>query len=205
MVYARNAKAYDAADATNGYGFGFQAEYGSTVDCTGAMATGCHVAGMAALSNSQLRAYDCTSSNNTGSGFLARDGGGIVCHNATANNNGRFGFERINGGIVEASSPTLTGNALGTGIAKPFLSSDLGARLASNTGALRLDTSSADPIYFNTQGGLQFAVEHTDAASSRLQVRGGGAWSGGQPAISAAGSDANITDDRKHAKYLRDI
>ncbi len=193
MVYARNAKAYDAADTTNGYGFGFQAEYGSTVDCTGGMATGCHVAGMAALSNGQLRAYDSNSSNNTGSGYLARDGGGIVCHNATASNNGRFAMERIVNGVIESNGVTATGNTLGKGDAKAFLSSDLGARVAASKGPLRVDTSSADPIYAHTSGGLQFVIDHADSATSRLRAKGGGAWSADQPALSADGAAANIS------------
>lgn len=193
MVYARNAKVYDAADATNGYGFGFQAEYGSTVDCTGGMATGCHVAGIAALSNGQIRAYNSSSSNNTGSGYLARDGGGIVCHNATANSNGRFGQERINGGIIEGSGFVASGNTLGTGDARAFLSSDLGARLAASSGSLRVDTSSSDPLYFHTGGGLQFCIDHADAATSRLRVKGGGSWSADQPALYADGSASNVS------------
>ena len=67
------------------------------------------------------------------------------------------------------------------------------ARLAANMGTLRIDTSTPDPICFNTPGGLQFVVEHTDAATSALRVRGGGAWSGDQPALTATGSATDIS------------
>lgn len=192
-IYARNAQVSGASDAANGYGYGIQAEYGSVVDCSGATATGCFIAGIAALSNSQVRAYTANSSGNTGSGILARDGGGVIAHNATTNGNGRYGLERIFDGLISGNNITAVGNALGNGFAKAFLSTEDGvARLAANTGDLRIDTSTPSHVYFNTAGGLQFAVEHADAATSALRVRGGGAWSGDQPAVTATGNAADI-------------
>lgn len=191
QVQARYASSTGASDTVNGWGFGFQAEYGSQIECTGATATLCNIAGFAALSNSQVRAFNTVSSNNVGSGFLARDYGEIANHNATANNNTRYGEEWITGGYITGNGKTITGNTLGASNGCVYLDNgSLGARIAAN-GPMRLDTNGADPWYFNSSGGLQFSIGHTANAVNRWNVQGGATGAGLY--LDALGSDTNIS------------
>lgn len=204
QIQARYASSTGASDTVNGWGFGFQAEYGSQIECTGATATLCNIAGFAALSNSQVRALNTTSSSNTGSGFLARDEGQIENHNATATGNTRYGEEVSLGGLIVGGNKTLTGNTLADISGYAYLDNTpaLGARIAAN-GPLRIDNNGTMPTYFNTSGGLQFEVFHTASSSSWMAVTGS---SIGQPRIAANGGaadiDANIQGKGAGAVFL---
>lgn len=188
-VYCQYATSTNTSDATNNLGFGFQAEYGSAMDCSNATASGCRIGGIAALSGSTVRSLSATSSNNTGSGFYALENGVIENHNSTANNNTRYGEERVGGGVIQGNSVTRSGNTLGeySGYAYLDNSGALGARIAAN-GDLRIDINANNNVYFNTSGGAQFAVQHT-AASTTFVTATGGAVS---PYILSAGAAANI-------------
>lgn len=183
-IEARYATSTNASDVANGYGFGFQAEYGSALDCSNATASGCNIAGIASLTNSNVRALTATSNSNVGSGFLARDYGTIENHNATANTNTRYGEETIGGSIIFGGGKTLTDNVIAATNGYCYLdnSGALGARIAAN-GDLRIDNNAAGQTYFNTSGGLQFEVRHLAAAVARIYSQGGGAATGNQPIL----------------------
>jgi hypothetical protein len=159
QVNARNAKSDYCSDMMNGWGFGFQAEYGSNVNCEGATAIGNNIAGFAALSNSQVRALNCTATSN-GSGFKTQDNASIEAHNAVANNNTTYGYNQAGSGRIFGGNMTGTGN--GTSLFSPVAYFDnspgVGARIASSSGGLRLDTNDRSSAYFHTQEGLQFEV-----------------------------------------------
>ena len=192
FVQCRNAVSNNAIDVANDLGFGIQAEYGSTVDCQSASATGCRKAGIAALSNSHVRSLSSTTSTNTGSGLLARDGGTIEAHGATSSSNTRYGIESIADGHVYYSSITASGNTIGNFAPKAYFDNTtaLGARIVSDDGDFRIDSSGAYNIYFNTSGGAQFGVIHVASAVNRLQVKGSATGSG--PILEAFGTDAVI-------------
>lgn len=181
-------------DSANGLGFGFQAEYGSSLDCSNATASGCYIAGIAALSNSQVRALGATSSSNTGSGILAKDNAEVECHNAIANSNTRYGVEEIGAGRVLYSAITTSGNTLGTRAPVALLdNTNLGARLVSTSGSMRLDTTDTSSVYFNNANGLQAEVQDGGAGTrNRPVLRGGGTANGFQAQLTAAGSDTDI-------------
>jgi len=189
-VYCRYASSSNANDNANGYGYGFQAEYGSAMDCSNASASGCSIAGIASLSNSNLRAISATSSSNTGSGFLARDNGTIENHSSTANSNTRYGEERITGGVIHGSGVTLSTNTLGatSGFAYFDNSASLGGRIAVN-GTGRIDNNGAAGWFFNTSGGPQLEVSHTASTSSWPLLTGS---STDAPRIVAQGGAANL-------------
>lgn len=189
-ISANYATSNNCSDFVNGWGYGFQGEFGSTVLCTGASATGNNIAGIASLSNSTVRALSSTSSTNTGSGFLTREWGIIECGGATASNNSRYAIEIADGtgGIYGA---TGTGNTLGQ--ANNFCFWDTGtgsARMSSSSGSLRLDTNGANSIYFNTSGGLQFAIDHNASSVNCFHLRG--CSTGGSLSLTAQGSDTDI-------------
>lgn len=192
-VDAQYATSTNASDTTNNWGFGFQAEYGSFIDCSNGSASGCNIAGIAALSNSTVRALNVTSNNNVGSGVYAAMNGAVECHNAVVNNNARYGTERSLGGVIVGGNVTATGNTMGSyqGYAY-FDNGNLGARIAAN-GPFRIDTNAGDPFYFNTSGGLQFVIQHSAGAASQLYVMGGNTATGDQPIIGTRGTAANIS------------
>lgn len=193
-VDAQFATSTNASDTVNNWGFGFQAEYGSFMDASNASASGNNIAGIAALSNSTVRALTSVASNNVGSGIYAAMDGTVECHNATANNNARYGTERSLGGVIIGGGLTTTGNTLGAyaGYAYWDNSGTLGARIAAN-GPLRIDNNATDPVYFNTSGGLQFVIQHSDTATSQLYVQGGNAGTGDQPIIGTRGAASDIS------------
>lgn len=197
QVQARYASSTGASDTVNGWGFGFQAEFGSQMECSYSSASGCNIAGFAALSNSQLRALNTTANGNTGSGFYATAEGQIENHNATATGNTRYGEEVSLGGLIVGGNKTLTGNTLADTSGYAYLDNTpaLGARIAAN-GPLRIDNNGTMPTYFNTSGGLQFEVFHTASSSSWMAVTGS---SIGQPRIAANGGAADI-DANIHGK-----
>ena len=190
-IDAQYATSTGASDTTNNWGWGFEAEYGSFLDCSSGSASGCNIAGVGALSNSTVRALGTVASNNVGSGMYATQEGTIECHNAVASNNGRYGAERILGGVIVGGNFTTTGNTLGAyqGYAY-FDNGSTGARIAAN-GALRIDNNGTDPTYFNTSGGLQAEIRHLDAAAAHWYIQGGGPSTGGQPVL---GTDGTATD-----------
>jgi len=191
-IYCRNATSNNASDAASSLGFGIQAEYGSSIDCSDATASGCKIGGIASLSGSSVKAYGATASNNVGSGFFARDNSVIIRHNSTASNNTRFGAERIDGAVIEGSPVTASGNGLGAANDVAYLNDDgtLGARISAGIGPLRVDASGAHPVYFNTSGGLQFEVSHAASATSHLATYGS---SIDQPGLRASGSATDIS------------
>lgn len=193
QVNARNAKSDNCSDTANGWGFGFQAEYGSNVNCEGSTATGNNIAGFAALSNSQVRALNTTATSN-GSGYKAQDNASIEAHNAVSNTNVTYGYNQAGSGRIFGGNMTGSGN--GTALFNPVAyfdnSPSLGARLASSSGALRLDTNDTSSSYFHTQGGLQFEVANTNSAVAHYVVQGGGPSTGGQPILKPSGSESNI-------------
>ena len=189
-VEADYAESTGAWDAVNPWGFGFQAEFGSAMVCTGAKASGCKVGGIASLSNSTVRAHSSISNANTGAGYVARGSAILEANGGSTTNNGGHGISVEDGAYVLHVS-TNTGNTAGGVNAFSFLGQVGGvARVASSVGSLRLDASGASPIYMNTAGGLQFEVLHVGSAANHTYAAG--APSGSPARLGAAGSDANI-------------
>lgn len=190
-VVCDGAQSTNTSAAGNPWGFGFQAEFGSTLAGTGLIATGCKIGGIAALSNSTLRVPNAQANNNVGSGFFARDGGMIEVGNGTATGNGGWGVEILNGGGRVTGVVTLSGNTLGNNNPKPALSVESGqARVFSTDGPLRVDATGNNSVFVNTGGGLQFSVSNVASAANRLDVIG--APTGSFPSVRAIGSDTNI-------------
>ncbi|WP_224368911.1 hypothetical protein [Hyalangium versicolor] len=190
-VDASYATSTNATDTVNNLGFGFQAEYGSALNCSNATASGCLIGGIASLSNSNVRALNATSNSNAGSGFLARDGGTIHCNGATANGNARYGVEQVGTSRVLAPAFTASGNTLGNFKQVAVLDNDTaGPRLNTpHGGALRIDASAQH--FFHSDNGLQFEIATGPAqAVNHLYVHGGA--TGQEVVIGASGSDAVI-------------
>jgi len=190
FINARYAQSNNCSDTVNGWGFGFQAEYGSTVNCEGATATGNNIAGFAALSGSTVRALSSNSSANVGSGYFVREGGVIEAWNSTASNNARYGIELLDGtGWI--FGPSGSGNALGSANKFAYLDVSTGsARVTNSSGNLRIDNSGNYGVFFHTAGGLQFAIDHVLNAVNSFHASGSIAGVG--LTISAQGADTNI-------------
>lgn len=186
------AQVSGVSDVANGLGFGIQGEYGSSVDCYGATATTCQVAGIASLSGSSVRAYNTSSTGNIGSGLYARDNASIVAHNAITTGNGAYGIARIGSGSVSGNAITNNTNTLGNNSPAAILDSDFsaGARIVSLAGTLRLDVQEAASIFFNGPGGPQFEIGHAATAVNRMRMLA--AATGVAPSMSAVGTDLNI-------------
>lgn len=86
-LFAQEAMASAAIDAANTLGFGFVAEFGGTIDATGAQAMLNHVAGFAAMTNGAIRAHRAIARQNGTAGFYAINGGIIEAHDAVAREN----------------------------------------------------------------------------------------------------------------------
>lgn len=171
------------------WGFGFQAEYGSTLVGTNISASGCKIAGFASLSNSTCRIFDSSTSSNIGSGLFARDGGVIEAQNTNTTNNTRYGIEVVEGSGRIFGVSGNTGNTLGPVNAFVYLSVvGTDPQITSSSGNLRID--SRDNTYFNTAGGAQFCVRNTPSAVNRIDVIG--AATGQSPQFIATGTDTNI-------------
>ncbi|HBZ17491.1 MAG TPA: hypothetical protein DEO73_17265 [Pantoea sp.] len=185
-ILANYASSNSASDTVNGWGFGFQAEYGSTLVATGATATNNNIAGFAALSNSTCRVLSSTSSGNVGSGYLSRDGGQIECHNSTANNNARYAQEIITSyGQIVGVNFTASGNILGLINNTAYIGSESDqAKLSSTNGPLRID---GQPVYLNTSSGLQVVINDHANPTSAVSLSGGSSV----VYISPQGSDSN--------------
>jgi hypothetical protein len=191
FVSARYASSVGAVDSVNGYGYGIQAEYGSNINCEYATVSGCYIAGIAALSNSQVRALNVTSNSNTGTGIYARDNGSVESHNATAQTNGTYGVQQYASGRVFGNNMSISGNTTADYSSGVFIdNTTLGARLVSNFGDMRIDNAGANSWYFNSSGGLQFAINHAASSVNHVYVKGGAT---GSPAeLGAAGNDSII-------------
>lgn len=192
-IVANGATSNYASDMANGYGFGFQGEFGSTLVATGAKATGCYKAGFAALSNSTARIHDCESYSNVGSGFLSWAGGQVEAWGSSSHDNQRYGIEISEYGNIIGVS-TNTNNTLGAANNFAYFDTATGqARVATSGGQLRLDAGGNEGIYFHNAQGLQFSIGNSTAPTNRLEVRGGGADTGNQPMLNAIGTDADIS------------
>lgn len=190
-VDARYATSNRASDGVNNWGWGFEAEYGSFLDCSYGSSSGCQRGGAGALSNSVVRALSFNGSSNIGSGLYALSGGVIESHNAILNNNTKYGYEQELGGQIYGSNITTTGNVIAPFSNYAYFDNSgvYGARIAAN-GSLRIDTNGANPIYFNTSGGAQFEVAHSASSVNHPYVRGS---SSGSPVIlGASGADSVI-------------
>jgi hypothetical protein len=86
-LFAQDTHALGARDQANGLGSGFVAEYGGTIDATGAVAKFNLLAGFTALSNGAIRAHRTTAQQNGKAGFYAATGGTIEAHDAIARAN----------------------------------------------------------------------------------------------------------------------
>lgn len=200
-IDCQGATSTGASDATNGLGFGFQAERESTMDASNAIASGCLVGGIASLSNSHAYAPSAVSNNNTGSGFFVRDGATIENHGATASTNTRYGEEWLADGRCYHNTFTTVGNTIAANNGQIYLDNgSLGARLAAN-GDLRIDNNGTGGTYFNTSGGLQFGVTHTGGATSWLLATGG--VGGGTLSVGgAANSSINLRGSGSGSVFL---
>lgn len=190
LITCDGAVSNGASAAGYPWGFGFQAEFGSVLNGTGISASGCKIGGVAALSNSTVRAHDVTASGNIGSGLFVRDDAIIDSQGAsTTNGNGRYGFEVLEGRGYVNTVATNTGNTLGATNPFPFLTVTGGqAALSASGGSLRVDSQGA--TFFNTPGGLQFEV--LNIASAVNHPYAAGAATGGAARVGATGSDANV-------------
>lgn len=195
-IDARNSVVTNASYSP--YGYGIEAEFNSFIDATYASASGCLIAGIAALSNSVVRAVSSTASSNLRSGFFARDGGlidaqGSSGFNTVNSSNTTYGMELITNGKI-LTNAYLTQSSNGTNRnASVDLTTDatLGARVSSSSGALRIDTNDTSSVFFNTSGGLQLEVFNTNSADRKVQITG--ATSSGNPRIQASGGSLDIS------------
>lgn len=86
-VQAQRALAVAANDPDKRLGSGFVAEYGGSIDASGATARFNALDGYTALSNGVIRAYDSVAQHNRRSGYFTDTGGRIVAHRALADAN----------------------------------------------------------------------------------------------------------------------
>lgn len=137
VVEARNCFAKDAADSSEGLGFGFLAEQGGSMICNGSTAETCNKAGFATQNGGAMWAHSCTATGNVSYGFFSNENGSLEAHHCTAtgnfigyeadmksymncylsvgNNNKSSGFEAKNLSYINANSITASNNA-GNGV-----------------------------------------------------------------------------------------
>lgn len=188
FISAKNAQSNYASDTINGWGFGFQAEYGSNINVEGSSATGNNIAGFASLSNSQVRALNTTSNGNIGSGYFSRGGGNIEAYGGTASFNGRYGLEIIDQTGVIIGVTTTSGNTLG--VINPLLYIDNSIQALTNTsGDLRIDAK-GNNHFFHGNGKIGFSINTPNSTANRIHVQANIA--GVSPSINAVGSDSII-------------
>jgi hypothetical protein len=191
-IVANGAVSNYASDTVNGYGFGFQSEFGSTLVATGAKSMGCYKAGFAALSNSTARIHNCESYQNVGSGFLSWAGGQVEAFGSSSHDNQRYGLEITEYGNIIGLS-TNTNNTLGAANKFAYFDTSTGsARVASSGGNLRLDAEGTGGVYFHNGQGLQFGIGNSTSPTSFVEVRGGGVDNSNQPMMIASGAATNI-------------
>lgn len=196
-IVANNATSNNCSDAVNPWGFGFQAEFGSTLVATNAQASGNKIGGIAALSNSTCRVNSefggtTTCNANGGSGFFARNGGTIEAYGAVTEDNTRYGLEIVDSSGEIYGIATNTGNGEGAANNFAFIGETGGVgRIASSVGGLRVDTSDTSSIFFHNSNGLQFEVRGTNANTvNRIQASGNSL--GNAPFLVAEGSSSTI-------------
>ncbi|QHF45824.1 hypothetical protein PspS35_19245 [Pseudomonas sp. S35] len=189
----KRAKAYDAIDVDSDLGYGFQAEYGGTLECEEAYATGCRKAGIAALAGGTVRAHNSNPSGNIGSGFLIRGASFIAMNGATPNNNGRWGVERESNGVVSGSY-VGTGNTLGQQKPVALLVNENGvSAVASNTGAtLGIGSNGPEGVVITVQGATALRAGSTGVGAVNF-LQADAALSGQPVLVKARGAD-NIID-----------
>lgn len=190
----KRAKAYDANDAVIDLGFGFQAEYGGTLECDGAYATGCRKAGIAALIGGIVRAHGSTSSNNIGSGYLSGQKGHISVNDSVASDNGAWGYEAVADGTYSGVRGGM-GNAQAM-LTKPvaYLDNNVSqGGVRSITGVpLRVGSNGGDGVIIDAQGSVGFRVG-TLAGSSGVNYGQVDSAATGQPVeYKARGADLNV-------------
>lgn len=99
-IDAQRAKAEDVSDSTLGLGSGFVAEYGGTIDATGAQSTRNALAGFAALSNGAIVANGASATDNRRYGFYAITNGSIVAHHSKLAKNAVKATQSEQGGSI---------------------------------------------------------------------------------------------------------
>ncbi|MDT6992273.1 hypothetical protein [Burkholderia cenocepacia] len=99
-IEAQESSAVDAHDAKLALGSGYVAEYGGTLDASGASAQNNALAGFTALSSGAIVANDARAMGNTQYGFYALTNGAIVAHRAAALSSGRQASFSQGGGSI---------------------------------------------------------------------------------------------------------
>lgn len=188
------AKAYDANDAVGDLGFGFQAEYGGTLECEGAFATGNRKAGIAAILGGVVRAHGSISSNNIGSGYLSGAKSHIAVNASTASNNGAWGYESVADGSFSGVRGG-TGNAQAL-LTKPvaYLDNDViqgGCRSITGT-PLRIGSNGADGVLLDVQGSIAFRLGTLSGSTAVNYGQVDAAPTGSPVEYKARGTDANV-------------
>lgn len=176
-IDATGCFATNVAHTSVGLGWGALAEFGGTVKYDTSDAALCYLAGIGAISNGVVWAIDSSSHDNQGSGYLAANGGHIICLSnlltVTSHNNGRHGVRAeygssieaqkvnsfnnaldgfsANGGKINLSGGFSTGNA-GAGYAGRYQSTFFGS-LATNSGNTAASSVDSTSIY-NANGSL---------------------------------------------------
>ncbi len=188
---ARGAHVFDAIDVANDLGYGFQAEYGGTLECLGSSASGCRKAGIAAFFGGIVRAHSTNSSGNAGAGYLSGVKGHIAVNGATSNSNGTWGYDAIGDG-------TFSGARLGTenvrGLIKPvsYFENDTSGSIRAITGTpLSLGCNGSDGVILDVQGNIAFRCG-TLSMNSANYGQVDATPSGSTVQYKARGSDTNI-------------
>ena len=113
-ILAPNCQSTYCADTANGLGFGFCAESGSSIDCSGSTANSNGQAGFYALTNGAMWAHGCSASSNGTHGYSAIEGGAIEATlSSTSSNNGGYGYYAQYGSYINCASAVATGNTSG--------------------------------------------------------------------------------------------
>lgn len=99
-IEAQDSSAADTHDMKLALGSGYVAEYGGTLDASGASAQANALAGFTALSGGSIVANDARATGNAQYGFYARTNGAIVAHHATALQSGRQASFTQDGGSI---------------------------------------------------------------------------------------------------------
>lgn len=193
-VSAVGAYAYSAIDVDNDLGYGFQAEYGGTMECSFGFATGCRKAGFAAINGGVMRAHNTNSISNSGSGYLSGAKGHIAVNGATANTNGTWGYEVIFDG-------TLSGPRGGTGNGQPLLTKPVAyfhndvsqGGVRANTGTpLRVGSNGNDGVIIDVNGSVAFRCGTLAGSAGVNYGQVDSAPAGQAVQYKAQGADENI-------------
>ncbi|HCE6992565.1 TPA: hypothetical protein NHP85_006877, partial [Pseudomonas aeruginosa] len=193
-VSAVGAYAYSAIDIGNDLGYGFQAEYGGTMECSFGFSTGCRKAGFAAINGGVMRAHNTNSISNSGSGYLSGAKGHVAVNGATANTNGTWGYEVIFDG-------TFSGPRGGTGngqslLTKPvaYFDNDVsqgGVRAITGT-PLRVGSNGTDGVIIDVNGSVAFRCGTLAGSAGVNYGQVDSAPTGQAVQYKVRGSDTNI-------------